>query len=211
MAYRIPPTAELAATALAKYETKLAQTSPINDRSFLRVLSAVLAALTTGNYQLAAERATQNLALTATGNDLILIGENFGVVYKRATAAELTAELPATNGTVIDTTIGFIGDANGVRYFPQASATATGGIATLSLIAEETGTVGNLNVSDTLTIERQVAGAETVATITVVATIAADDEEEEDYRNRVLFEIRTVGGGGNAVDYRTWAEQTPGC
>ena len=137
MAYRIPPTAELAANALAAYEGKLAQTAPVNDRAFLRVLASVQAALSTGNYKLAAERALQTLAITADGDDLKLIGENFGVEFKPATAAELTVTLPATDGTVITTLNAFIGDANGVRYVPQTAATATGGAATLSLIAEE--------------------------------------------------------------------------
>jgi uncharacterized phage protein gp47/JayE len=41
-------------------------------------------------------------------------------------------------------------------------------------------------------------------------TLGVEEEEEETYRARILFAERTAGGGGNAVDYKTWAEETPG-
>jgi uncharacterized phage protein gp47/JayE len=125
-------------------------------------------------------------------------------------ATVLTATLPGTNGTIIPATRTFVGDSNGVRYSLDSSATVTGGVATLSLTANDAGVIGNLNNGDTLSIDTPVAGAETVATVTATTTTGADAEETEAYRLRVLDVIRAPGGGGNAADYRNWSQEVSG-
>jgi len=164
----------------------------------------------TGLYKYATERALQNLALTATEEDLDLIGVNYGVNRIPAEAAVLEAETTGTNGVTIPQTVSYVGDSNGARYFPDASVIIAGGVAVLSLVAEVLGTGGNLQIGDTLTISQEIAGASPLATVTAITNLGLDREEDEDYRVRILDEIRTVGGGSNAADYRTWAQQTPG-
>lgn len=210
MGVRIPISTELTAQNLAKFEEKINQTSPLADKAFLRVLSVLEALNALGLYKYAAERVLQNLALTATGEDLDRIGENFGVIRKAAESAVLDITLPAADSTVIPVTNGFIGDANGVRYYPQSEVTATGGAANPTVVSEDSGIVGNLNIGDTLTLEKQIAGATNIATVTAVVNLGTEVESDDEYRLRVLDEIRTVGGGGNAVDYRRWAQLTPG-
>lgn len=211
MALTIPTTQELADQTLARMESALGQTSPINEKAFLRVLAAMEAMVTTGLYKFAAERSKQTLALTATGSGLDLIGNEFSTPRKLAVGAVLTATLPGINGTVIPSSSEFIGGANGVRYFMSDSPTVTGGVATLTLTAESPGVIGNLQASDVLTIVSQVAGATTVATVTAVVTTGADGETDAAYRPRVLFAERAVTGGGNATDHKIWAEQVEGC
>ena len=103
----IPTTQNLFDTNLANFESNLAQTSPLNNKAFLRVLSAIEANQGTGLYKLLIDRVAQNLALTATGTDLDEIGINYGVFRKDAIAAVLTYTLPGTNGTVIPVTSDF--------------------------------------------------------------------------------------------------------
>jgi hypothetical protein len=83
-------------------------------------------------------------------------------------------------------------------------------VATISVTAQETGTIGNLNNGETLTIGTQVAGAETVATVTDTTTTGADEETDDNYRTRILDVIRAPGGGGNAADYRNWSQEVEG-
>lgn len=210
MAFNIPTTQELKDINLANLESALNQNAPLAEKAFLRVLSAVLALEQTGAYKFAAERAMQTLALTATGSDLDNIGLEFGVVRKAAEAAVLEISLPAQNGTVIPATVDFTGDANGVRYLPNSSSIAAGGFAIIDVTATETGVIGNLNIGDTLTIGTQIPGAEIVATVTQVLNTGAEEESEDAYRERVLFEIRTVSGGSNATDHKEWAEEVAG-
>ena len=211
MSFTIPTTQESKETNLANLEGKLSQTSPLADKAFLRVIAAMEALGTaTPLYKFAAERARQNLALTATGDDLDFLGAEYGVNRKAAVAAVLTIQLAGTNGTIIPATIDFIGDSSGVRYFPDSSATVIAGFATMTVTAEEAGISGNLLVGDTLSIGTQIAGAETVASVTVIDTVGTERETDDAYRIRVLDEIRSEGGGGNSFDYRNWSQEVSG-
>ena len=65
-------------------------------------------------------------------------------------------------------------------------------------------------MTDTMTIDTPIAGAQAQATVTVIDNVGAEEESDEDYRVRVLSAIRTVGGGGNSADYRSWSEEVAG-
>lgn len=203
-------TTELFDRNLANIEGQVNQTSPLNDKAFNRVLSAILALNDKELQNFAADRAIANLVITATGGDLDILGAEYGVTRKPAEAAVLTIELPAITGTIIPVTVDYTGDSNGIRYLPDAAATAAAGIATQSVTAQTLGTAGNLVVSDTMSIGTQIAGAETQATVTVIDNTGADEETDSAYRQRILDQIQSVQGGGNSADYRIWSEEVAG-
>ena len=209
MGYTVPTFAAKYAEFLATLESKLGQTSPLNDKSFLRVIAALQAAEAVSLYKFAAERALQNLALTATGDDLDLIRPD--VVRTAAVTSILTASLVATTGTVIPAGTEFTGDANGLTYITSAAVTAAGNVAVLSLECEESGDDGNLTSGDTLTLaSAPIAGAAQSATVTALSTTGVDREEDEDYRLRIVSAQRAQTGGANAADYRSWGEEVAG-
>ena len=210
MSYPIPILAELNANHKARLESAIGQTAPTNDKAFISILAKTEAAEDIGLYKFAADRAKQNLALTATGDDLDRIGNDNSVARKAAQTAILTATMTATTGVTIPATIDFISDANGLRYRPVAPVVAVANVATLSLKCVVSGSQGNLDVGDTLEIASQIAGAQTTATATVVATIGVDRESDVDYRPRVLFLQRAITGGSNATDHKIWAEAVTG-
>jgi uncharacterized phage protein gp47/JayE len=210
MSIEILTTQEIKDQNLSNLESQLGQTAPVADKAFLRVLAAMEALMIRPLYNYAIERIKQNLALTATGSDLDLLGSEYDVNRTLAEAAQLTATIPGTNGTNIPAGTDFIGDANGVRYLTDALVVVAGGVGTIALTALETGVVGNLQVSDTLKIGTQIAGLESTATVTVIDNVGAEEETDDDYRIRVLDEIRGDGGGGNAFDYRQWAQEVAG-
>jgi hypothetical protein len=210
MAYNIPTLQELVSAHLARLESSLGQSAPVNDKAFLRILALSEAAQDIGLYKYAADRARQNLAITATGEDLDRLGQNEGVIRKNATTAQVTATLIATTGVVIPSTIDFIADANGLLYRPIADVTAVANVATLTLQCRESGTAGQLEIGDTLEIASQISGANTTATVTAIVTIGLDAESDADYRPRVLFAQRAITGGANATDHKIWAEAVTG-
>jgi uncharacterized phage protein gp47/JayE len=161
-------------------------------------------------YRLVIDRILQTFALTATGPGLDTIGINYRVIRKPAEAAVFAVTIPAADGTIIPIGTDFTGEANGLIYFSNTSSTAAGGIATFDVTAQSPGSSGNLDVANTLTIGTQIPGAESIATITAIVTIGADIETDDVYRERVLSEIRTEGGGGNAADYRKWGTGVAG-
>ena len=210
MAIQIPTTLEIIEQNIAKYESKLNQTVPSNDKSFVKVDSAIEGALQTALYKYAIERAKQCLALTATGEDLDNIGQEYDVIRGNSQATVLEIELSGTNGVTILSTNDFKGDSNGVRYTIDASGTISGGSVTLSVTASVLGVIGNLIVGDTLTIGSPVAGAETQATVTGVTTTGTNEETDDSYRQKILDVIRAQPGGGNAFDYRIWSQEVSG-
>jgi uncharacterized phage protein gp47/JayE len=210
MSYKIPTTQQLKESHESTLESALNQDSPSNEIAFIKVLSKTEAALDIGLYKFAADAAIQNLALTATNAGLDRIGNDNDTPRKQEEVAILTATLPATTGTVIPATTDFTGDSNGVRYRPEADVTAVASVATLSLRATDPGTQGNLDVGATLSIGEQIAGAETVATVTAQTQLGVDEETDADYRPRVLFAQRATTGGANATDHKIWSEAVTG-
>ena len=206
MALNIPTTSSITAQNLATFETALGQDAPINDKAFLRVESAIQAMLFTTLYKYGADRILQSLAITARLDGLKIIGQNYGVTYNTATAAQLIILLPAVVGTTIPSSVNFVADDTNVEYYPTATVVAGAGGAVITINCRITGTSGNLAVGQTLTMTTAISNASQAAAVTSIVTLGEDDEDVEVYRRRVLDEIRTVGGGSNSADYRRWAE-----
>ncbi len=210
MALDLLTTEEIKENNVTSYENKIGQDAPINDKSFINVQSAINAMNITQLLKFAIERSLQNLALTATGKDLEAIGFQFDTPKRQATAAALTADLPAENGTIITILRTFTSLLTGARYTLDAQSVAAGGVAVLGLTAEQLGSEGNLDPGAQLVIDTPVPGAETVATVVTLDSIGVAVEDEEIYRARVLDAIRRSGGGGNSADYRAWAQEVSG-
>jgi uncharacterized phage protein gp47/JayE len=210
MSYKIPTTLELYNAYLARLEAAIGQNSPLNDKAFLIQLAQTESGLDIGHYKFAANAVLQNLALTATAEGLDLIGNENDTPRKTEQAAIIEAELPATTGTVIPATTDFTSDSSGLRYRPDADVTAAAGVAVLDLRCTDTGTIGNLDNGETLSISSQIAGAETVATVTDTVQLGVNRETDADYRPRVLFAQRAITGGANATDHKIWTEAVEG-
>jgi hypothetical protein len=203
----IPTTEDRAAANLARFEAKINQEAPLPDRAFLRTLSVIEAANDTGLSRYVIDAARQNLAQTAAGDNLKFLGAEYGVVYKPAVAAVLSITGEAAGGTSVETTNSFVGEDNGMRYDIDADGTESGGSIDLTITASVPGDAGNLNATRLVTIETEVSGVSSSFEVVETITEGLEEENIEVYRQRVLAEIRTVGGGGNAVDYRRWGER----
>jgi hypothetical protein len=208
MAQTFPTISELKALFLQEYENQIGQASPLNNKAYLRIRSAVMAGIATLMQREVQTNTKENLAISASRAGLITIGNEYDLPIKDEQAAIVDATILATTGTVIPAGTNFSGDDNGLLYFNAAPVTAAGGIATLELTCRTLGVVGNLNVSQTLTISRNIAGVTGLtATVTGTDISGSDAEDTEDYRQRVLDIIRAPGGGGNSADYRNWAQE----
>lgn len=211
MANVIPSTQTIIDTNLTTFETKLNQSSPLGDKAFLRVLSVLMGMNMTQLYKFGVERAVQNLALTASEQDLDFIGINYGVFRKAAESSVLTIDVDGNPGATISATNSYVGDSNAVRYTIASSVVIpAGGTESFDVTATEQSAAGNLNVDDTLTITNEAPGVATVAAVSAVVNLGTDRESDDDYRVRVLDEIRTVGGGSNSADHRRWSQDVSG-
>lgn len=206
----IPTTKEIFDQNLTQLETAMGQKSPVDNKSFLRVLAAVLTLRDVSLYKFGTERALQNLAMTGTGGDLALIGAEKTVVKKPAVATQITATLNSINDVIIPITATFVSPANGLTYNIDSAATAIVGVVTLNATCAVTGVTGNLQVGDLLNIVSPVAGADSTATVTATLITGANEESENAFRSRVLFAQQSTTGGGNATDHKIWAESVAG-
>ncbi|RKY04150.1 MAG: hypothetical protein DRP56_10410, partial [Planctomycetota bacterium] len=182
MAQTFPTISELKAQFLQEYESQIGQSSPINNKAYLRIKSAVMAGIATLMQREVQTNTKENLAISASRAGLITIGNEYDLPIKEEQAAIVDATIPATNGTVIPAGTNFSGDDNGLLYFNAVPVTAAASVATLELACRTLGVVGNLNVSQTLTISRNIAGVTGLtATVTGTDTSGADAEDTEDY------------------------------
>jgi hypothetical protein len=211
MALRIPTTQEVTDRNLSNLETALNQTSPLTEKAFLRVLAAMEALNYTELNRFAAERAKQNLAITANEDGLTILGAEYGVTRKPAVAAQLDIQAPSDPGKSVPGGSKFTGDSNSEKYTSNATGSEAGGVIDITVTADTPGIAGNLVAADTLTMDVPIVGVSNTWTVQDVAVLGTEQETIESWRRRILLEIQTVGGGGNGVDYRTWAEETAGC
>ena len=195
---------------LANFEAKLNQNSPLNDKSFLKVLATNQAGTVRQIINLSIQKAAANLVKTAFGDDLKELGESHDEIFRDAEAATLNISLPAVDATVIQQNVVYTGDSNGIQYRPNNQAVAVGGVAEQQVVADVRGDEGNLGDGETLTINTQIPGAETVATVDSTEKFGINEENEEDYRARVRLAIFRRLGGYSPADNRKFAEQTQG-
>lgn len=208
MALTIPSVQSLIDTFVSTFESKIGQTVPSLERSFISVLGRALAFSDTGLYKYAANRILQSLAITATGDNLSLIGSNYGVTRIAGTAARINVIQAASVGSTLPQTTAFVSDNSGVRYYPATDITWDAVTETFTVVAETIGTTGNAVAGDTFTLVSPVSGVVNTATYVSTDTAGQDREADSAYRRRILDEIRTVGGAGNGVDYRRWGEES---
>lgn len=210
MAYAVKSTQEWFDLFLANYELNLSQNSPLNDRSFLEVQAMNMAAMATSMQKYASFQAQMNLTLSAKGDYLSKLAEEYGVDVQSAVQTSLTATVIADDGTIIPLTRTYTAKSTGLKYSVTASSIASSGSLTVSLLAEDSGSDGNLNVSDSLTISSQVSGANSTATVAATSVTGTDAETDNSIRTNTLFAQRAQTGGGNLSDYRIWGNRVEG-
>lgn len=197
-------------SGLAFIESQINQETPGADKAYNKVLAGFMSLLFGSLLKFATDRAKEALTISASIAGLTVIGQGRNITRQPATSTVLIFTVPAVTSTVIETSVIYTGDSNGVRYKPNAQVVAVAGVATITATALTPGVVGNLANGLTLTADRQVSGAEAQGTVTSTTTTGVDQEEVEVFRQRILDDERTEGGGSNSADHRRWAGLTPG-
>lgn len=211
MAFVTKTTQQLFDVGLAFIDSRINQTTPDADKAYNKVLSGFMSMLLTSLLKYASDRAKEVLTISASIAGLRIIGQGRNIPEKEATSAVIVFDVPALNGTIIETSVIYIADSTGVRYRPDAQVIAgVTNIATITATALTAGVVGNLAIGLTLKADREIAGAEQTGTVTGIVTLGTNAEGVEPYRQRLLDDERTEGGGSDPADYRKNGELTPG-
>ena len=206
----IPTTQQLVDQNIAQFESKLNQNVPATEKSFLRVLSVVQALNSTTNYKLSVYAILEAFALTASRAGLIRIGEDVDITPSPAIAAVLELEAVAQVGSALPSDVDYFSKDNGIRYRVDAPAQEDNEKVVFTVTAARLGPEGNLSLGRVLNISSPQPGIGAIATVVSLVETGANEEATEDFRIRVLDEIRAQGGGGNNADYRRWAQEVSG-
>lgn len=231
MSFKTPTVAETNATIISQLESKFGQTIPIWQKAFLRVISKVLAAVTVLVYKYGSSIFLQQFVqyasssvITVNGTKLIPLVEWGRLVGlgdpTEATRAEYDANVTVKTqgGTLIKNTQ-YISDENGVTYLTTADVAINASTISIHVKASSDpdknggrGTIGNLAnpVGSTLSLVTPVSNLETDATITAQTVTAADAEDWEVYRQRVIDRFRKQPQGGALLDHEAWGEEVEG-
>lgn len=145
---------------------------------------------------------------TASDEAIDYHAHELGLERKPAVAATGYANIGGTNGVIIPKDYRFISVSG--EYFKSAtSVTITNGVASIPLIAETPGEIGNIGIGELIEHERNLVGISTV-TNTNGFIGGVDAETDESLRERALFKARKPITSGNANHYKLWATEVEG-
>ncbi len=224
----IPTTAELRDNIVASIEASIAQTVPLLPKSFIRVLSTVLAAVLVVLYKYSSFIFLQIFVAFATLDTttingipvqpLLEWGRLIGVGDRTpATAAELTIELAVTGSGTLPAGTQFQHAASGVVYVTIA-ATILGTPTTATNVRASSdpagnsglGEIGNRQIGDIVSAVNPIAGVNSDAPVTIIVTTGADAETSASYRQRVIDRFQFRPQGGAYADYQQWSVEVDG-
>jgi hypothetical protein len=208
MPYNVPTVQETIDRNIANIEKELNVHSPPSDRSFNRVWATVEGLSASGLYAFAADRAHENLAVSASESGLDELGLEYDIPRRQATFWRGKASLSLSQGQSLYAGTVYIGG-QGLKYeTTQTVIGAPDNTAIAPLQCADAGPAGNLSAGDILTIQSVIDGAGRTAVVTETASLGLDIENVEDYRVRLLDVIRGGSGGagmeeeGGAADVR---------
>ncbi len=231
MALTTPTVAELNEEILAQLEASIGEVLPLFPKAANRVIAKVLAGTFILLYKYGGFLFLQLFVSTATLDEVTILGkvvrplEEWGLLIGvgspvAATQARLQILITQKTGAGTSTlTAGtqVVRDENGVTYLLETSVlvdapTVTGIVQAASDQSggNGEGVIGNLAVNDLLNFANPLAGVERSVKVLAVIETAANAEDVEVYRQRVLDRFQKRLQGGALVDYEAWGEEAAG-
>ena len=210
MAFIRPTVSEIYERIVADMESRLTGNVTILRRALLRILAVVFAGAVHILYGY----------LTFVGDEALMIdqaprdwlerhGFIWGVDRKAAAFATGTFTFSGTDTTVIPAGTRVARDSDGIEYATDALGTITGGVAHIAATAVEAGVAGNMTDPTDVSLVEPIAGITGVILNGDFAD-GADEENDEDYRARILLRVQEPPAGGTAADFERWALEVAG-
>jgi uncharacterized phage protein gp47/JayE len=211
MALSRPTLQEIIDAIVADFKANISGATTLSLRSVLRVIARTFAGACHLIYGYADNIVQATLfATTATTSFLDTMGSEFGVLRNAAVAATGNGTATGTTGTAIPAG-SELKAADDTRYTTDAEVTLAGGTGTLALTAKVAAEAGNEVAGATLTFVSPIVGVNSTVTVDSGAlTGGADEEEDDDYRARILARKRQAPHGGAEFDYTNWALEVSG-
>jgi len=230
MSLTIPTTSQVSSDIVSQIEAEISQTVPLLPKAFTRVLAKALAGVLMLLFKYCGFVFLQMFVQHATLDEttingtvvrpLVLLGELFGVGQPQAaTRAELTIELTVDNqdSSTVNAGLQLLRKETGVIYLTQSAIVLDAATKSVDVIASSdqdgnggAGSIGNLEVGDTIELANPIAGLVREAEVTAEVTAGADAETAAAYRQRIIDRVQKKPQGGAYADYEQWAEEVEG-
>jgi uncharacterized phage protein gp47/JayE len=205
----IPTIQQIKDQIISDIESKIGQTIPILTKAFFRVFAGALAGILYLLYRFGLWVYNQIFPQLADDAALIMHGEQFGIIRIPAVASELTADATGTPEEIIPA--GTLWQQSGIVFIQTELAEIDEyGEVEITIEALLPGSDGNLIDGSEIEMVTPQSGVDRVATIVDTTTEGRDQEDIEDYRDRVLFRLGNRPQGGAAPDYILWAMEVSG-
>jgi uncharacterized phage protein gp47/JayE len=205
-----PALRDLVTRAIADISSRT-QGSAYIKRSVERVLASVQAAIANGLHGHLEWNARQALPTTSDIGNLLAWGAWLKVPRKSIVQAAGTAVFPGSISTSVP--IGTqMQSADGIVFASTILvAVDSSGFATIPISAILAGANGNLDAGAGMQLVSPIAGLNSNGVVGTGGTTGGQDiEDVEDYRPRILANLRLPPAGGGVGDYVAWALEVPG-
>ena len=195
---------------------------PILPKAFTRWLSKVLAGVFIILYKLAGWIFLQIFVATASFKEVTIFGRKLTPLIEwgrllgigdptAPTPAEYDLDISVNDlSSTLQAGTQFSSTLNNVIYITQTSFLLSNPTETIQLIATTGGTVGNLEIDDTLSTITNLGIIDIDGTISDILTPGIDAESESSYRQKAVEAFQLQPQGGALADYRLQAKKVPG-
>lgn len=204
---------QLATQILNDIESKTNQDTTPVDVAYNRVVANGVAAMALLNQAHNIDQRKECFPQTASENLGLLLWS--GLVNRPrepGEQAELQVEASGTNGLTIGT--GSTGPRwlanSGIKYSTKTGGTISGGVASITVLAEQFGTEGTLQIGDKITLTTTIPGLDAKATVTAINTVGAEPESIESWRAAIIQLAAFPPNIGTAAWFYNEALKVPG-
>ena len=229
MSLTTPTTKEIDDNIIAQLEASLNQTIPLLPKSFLRVLSKVLAGVFVLLYKYGGFMFLQVFVRTAAIAETTVNGAQLSPLIEwgrligvgdptAATNAELLIVITVDNQTgTLPAGSQLVGEVNGVTYITLGPVLLNAATvqATVRAVSDQAGgqgegAIGNLDPGAVLSFANPLANVARSATVVSQSVTGANAEDTEVYRQRIIDRFQKRPQGGAYADYEIWGEEVAG-
>ena len=229
MSLSTPTTKEIADNIIAQLEASLNQSIPLLPKSFLRVLSKVLAGVFVLLYKYGGFMFLQIFVQTASASTTTVNGKEVAPLTEwgrligvgdpvAATNAELLVDITVeTQAGSLPSGTQLVSTDNGVTYLTLGVTPLNAPVVQATVVAASdqsggngSGAIGNLEPGAVLSFANPLANVSRNALVSSQTVTGANAESTEAYRQRVIDRFQKRPQGGAYADYEQWGEEVAG-
>lgn len=154
--------------------------------------------------------ADQAILLTADDDNLENIhGKLWQVTRNKATKFKAQVEFTGVDGAIVPINTELQSPA-GNLYLTLSETTIVNGVAQVAIESVDDGLKVNLSFNTQLALTQAIDDLNADTTLKNITVLGQDEEEMEDYKNRIQEYINNRNNTGTLADYELWAKQVPG-